>query len=140
MKTLLITKAVVETLAGVAFAALPSTFIYLLLGQSLDEPEAVAGVRMFGVAAFAIGLACWLARNDSSSPAARALTIALLFYDLAIITILLSARFEVGLSGLLLWPVVAIHVALAAFSVRCLRPGHVDPLSTNLPASPSFRA
>ena len=65
MKTLLITKAVVETLAGVAFAALPSTFIYLLLGQSLDEPEAVAGVRMFGVAAFAIGLACWLARWES---------------------------------------------------------------------------
>lgn len=135
MKTLLVAKALVEVLAGIAFVALPSTCIYLLLGQTLEEPEAIAGVRMFGVAAFAIGLACWLARTDSDSPAAKGLTVALLVYDLAVITILLSARFEVGLSGMLLWPVVAIHAALAAFSFNCLRPERVKPLSTSVPVN-----
>lgn len=140
MKTLLITKAVVESIVGFVFVVLPSTFIYLLLGQSLDEPEGIAGVRMFGAAILALGIACWLARTDSGSPAAKGLIVALLFYDLATITILLSARFEVGLSGLLLWPAVAGHLALAAFSVRCLRPGRVKTLSAKIPASPSFHA
>ena len=140
MKTLLITKAIVESIAGFAFAVLPSSCIYLVLGQSLDEPEAVVGVRMFGVAIFAIGLACWLARTDSGRPAAKGLIVALLFYDLAVITVLLSARFEVGLSGLFLWPVLALHSALAAFSVNCLRLGRVNTLSPKIPASPSFHA
>jgi len=135
MKMLLITKAIVEIGAGVAFVAFPSTFIFLFLGQSLDTPAAVAGVRMFGVAAFALGFACWLARTDSGSQAARALVTALLVYDLAFITILLLARFEMGLSGLLLWPVAAVHTALAVFSIHCLRQDRVKPLSTNLPAN-----
>ena len=125
MKTLLLVKTGVEVSAGLAFAAYPSRLMFILLGQALDAPAAIAAVRMFGAAIFALGLACWLARKDSGSPAAKALIMALLFYDAAFIGVLLASRFSRGLSGVGLWPVVILHSALAIYSLICLRQGLV---------------
>jgi hypothetical protein len=111
----------VEVGAGLAFVSAPSALFVILLGVPLDAPGGYA-FRMFGVAIFAMGLGCWLARNDSGSSAARALTISLLFYDVAFISVLLVARFSTGLSGVGLWPVVVLHTALAVSSLLCLRP------------------
>jgi hypothetical protein len=78
LKTLLIVKAAVEMLAGLAFVLAPNALFVVLLGVPLDV-TGVYAFRKFGAAIFAMGLACWLTRNDSGSPAASALTIALLF-------------------------------------------------------------
>jgi Kef-type K+ transport system membrane component KefB len=124
MKTLLVVKAPVEVLAGVAFTLFPSALFALLLGAPLDAPGAFA-FRMFGSAIFAIGLACWLVRDESESRTARGLIKATLFYDVAFVTILLAARLSAGLSGIAVWPVVMLHLGLAIFSLFCLRPGSV---------------
>ena len=124
MRTLILVKFVVEVLAGLAFLIFPSTLFFILLGVPLDRSGAYA-FRMFGGAIFAIGVACWLAREDSASTAARGLIAATAFYDFVFVAILLAARFVGGLSGLALWPTVVFHLGLAFSSLFCLRQGSV---------------
>jgi hypothetical protein len=120
MKTLLIVKAVVEIGAGLAFAFLPSWTMSILFGAQLDTAAGVLACRIIGAPIFTLGLACWLTRNDSRSPAATGLVMALLFYDIVFIVMLLIGRVSVG-SGIGLWPVVLLHSGLAICSVLCLR-------------------
>ena len=124
MRTLILVKFVVEVLAGLAFLIFPSTLFFILLGVPLDASGAYA-FRMFGGAIFAIGVACWLAREDSASTAARGLIAATAFYDFVFVAILLAARFVGGLSGIALWPTVVLHLGLAFSSLFCLRQGSV---------------
>lgn len=124
MKTLLFAKAAVEMLAGLAFALFPGALFLILLGVPLDASGAYA-FRMFGAAIFAIGLACWLAREDSASTAVRGLVTATAFYDFVFVALLLAARFVGGLSGIALWPTVVLHLGLAVSCLFCLRQGSV---------------
>ena len=124
MRTLLLVKFVVEVLAGLTFLIFPSTLFFILLGVPLDASGAYA-FRMFGGAIFAIGVACWLAREDSASTAARGLIAATAFYDFVFVAILLAARFVGGLSGLALWPTVVFHLGLAFSSLFCLSQGSI---------------
>lgn len=124
MKTLLFTRAMVEMLAGLAFALLPSALFLILLGVPLDASGSYA-FRMFGGAIFVIGLACWFAREDSASTAAKGLVTATAFYDFVFIAILLASRFVGGLSGIALWPTVVLHSGLAVSCLLCLRQGSV---------------
>lgn len=121
MKTLLIAKAAAEALTGLALVLLPSLLVFLLLGVSLDTPVGTVVVRMTGAALLTLGIACWLARNDSKSRAATGLIAALLFYDAAVVVIFLVARLAMGLSGIALWPVVVLHLGLGVWSLLCLR-------------------
>jgi riboflavin transporter FmnP len=120
MKTVLLVKAVVELLAGLAFALFPSRLFFILLGVPLDASGSYA-FRMFGGAIFAIGVACWLSREDSASTAARGLITATALYDFVFVAILLAARFAGGLSGIALWPTVVLHLGLAISCLFCLR-------------------
>ena len=124
VKALIFVKFAVEVLAGLAFLIFPSTLFLILLGVPLDGSGAYA-FRMFGAAILAIGIACWLAREDSASTAARGLVTATAFYDFVFVAILLAARFVGGLSGIGLWPTVIVHLGLAVSSVFCLRQGSV---------------
>jgi hypothetical protein len=121
LKTLLIAKAAAEALTGLALVLLPSLLVFLLLGASLDTPVGTVVVRMTGAALLTLGIACWLARNDSKSRAATGLIAALLFYDAAVVVIFLVARLAMGLSGIALWPVVVLHLGLGVWSLLCLR-------------------
>ena len=119
MKTLMLVKFAVEVLAGLAFALFPSSLFVILLGAPLDTRGAYA-FRMFGAAIFAIGVACWLAREDSASSAARGLVTATAINDIAFVALLLAARFLGGLSGIALWPTVVLHLGLALTCLFCL--------------------
>ena len=120
LKTLILVKFAVEVLAGLGFALFAGTLFVFLLGAPLPAAGLYA-FRMFGVAIFAMGIACWLTRDEPESTAARALITAMLLYDLAFVAILLAARFSAGLSGVGFWPTVAVHLGLAACSLLCLR-------------------
>jgi hypothetical protein len=111
----------VEALVGVALALFPSLLISLLLGSPLDAPAGIVVARMAGSALLALGIACWLARNNSESRVAAGLILALLFYDAAVVVIFLCARLGSGLGGIALWPAVALHSGLAVWSVLCLK-------------------
>ena len=122
MNTLYATTAAVELGAGLALLCLPSSAADLLLGAPLEAPAALAVARVGGVALLTLGLACWLARDDIHSPAARALVSAMVLYNLGVVFILGVAGFRPLPVRIVLWPAaVVLHLAMATWCVMSLR-------------------
>jgi len=116
-KALLSVTGALEMATALVMVAAPSVLVELLLGV---VPGTLAGVtvsRMAGVALLALSVACWLAREDAESRAARGLVAAMLLYNVAVVAILVLAWTSLGLIGIALWPVVLAHVGLAAWCV-----------------------
>ena len=122
-KNLLTVTALAEAPLGVTLIASPSFVTGLLLGASLDSPAALIVGRVAGAALLSLGVACWLARDDGPSHAARGLIAALLLYNGATIALLAYAGANVKLAGVLLWPAVGLHAVLAVWCIACLRRG-----------------
>jgi len=120
MKDFFTVSAAIELGAGVALLAFPSAAVKLLLGSPLDTPAAVALGRLAGAALLTLGIACWRARGDVQSRAARGLVIEMLIYNLAAVAVIVSVGLGGTLVGKLLWPAVALHVVMAIWCVRDL--------------------
>jgi hypothetical protein len=120
MKTLLVVTAVFEGVTGVVLMAWPAPPVFLLLGTALDTPGGQVVARVAGAALLALALACWLARIDPQSRAARGLVAALLLYNVAVIVVLVYACLGWNLSAIGLWPAVGLHAALALSCAVCL--------------------
>ena len=105
--------AVVEVGAGLALLGLPSVTASLLLGTPLEAPAAVSLARVGGAAIVALSIVCWLARRDVDSDASQGVIIALLFYNFAVAAVLALAGLDGH--GVLLWPAVVFHVAMATW-------------------------
>jgi hypothetical protein len=114
-KKLLIVTALVETATGLMLLVSPTLVVAFLLGASLDAPAALVVGRIAGAALLSLGVACWLAR-DGLSLALRGLIAAMLLYNCAAAAVLAHAGAVVGFVGVLLWPAVALHSALAVWS------------------------
>jgi hypothetical protein len=120
MKTLLTVTAVLEAGAGLGLAALPSAAVAVLLGSPLDTPNALVVGRVAGVALLALGAACWLARNDAGSPAARGVVGAMVVYNLGAVIVLATAGIRSQPVGVALWPVVILHAAMAVWCIAAV--------------------
>jgi len=77
--------------------------------------------RVAGAALLALGVACWLARGDTQSRAARGLVAAMLLYNVATVAVLAFVGIGFGLQGAALWPAVVLHAVMAVWCVACLR-------------------
>ena len=121
MSRLLKLTALIEAATGLALMVVPSVVVRLLLGSPLDTSAAVMLGRVAGVALFALGVACWLARDDAQSRAARGLVAAMLLYNVATVAVLAFAGIGFGLHGVALWPAVVLHAVMAVWCVACLR-------------------
>ena len=117
MKALHIVTAVIEAGTGLALLGFPSAVAVLLLGTRLELPAALTVARVAGAGLLALGLACWLARGDTQSPAARGLVRAMLLYNVAAVAVLAFAGIGFGLHGVVLWPAVVLHAGMAAWCV-----------------------
>jgi hypothetical protein len=121
VKPLLTITAALEAGTGIALAAAPSSVVLVLLGSPLDSPAGSVVARVLGAALFALGAACWVARDDASGPTAAGLITAMLLYHIAVVSLLGYARIGLGMPGVGLWPGVILHSALAVWCVACLR-------------------
>jgi hypothetical protein len=117
---LLIVTAFGEGGTGVLLLVWPSAPQALLLGVDQASPEAAFFARIAGAALLAIGVACWLARNDDGRPAQLGLLAGVLIYYVAAAAILAYAGLVLGMVGLALWPAVVLHAALAFWCIACL--------------------
>jgi hypothetical protein len=113
MKWVLIFAAVGEAGTGLALLIVPSLVGRLLLGEELTG-IAIPVARVAGIALVALGVA-W-----PGTPLAGMLT-----YSGAVTLYLAYLGFAGGLSGILLWPAVVLHVILTGLLIRA---------STNVPA------
>ena len=121
MNRLLKLTAIIEAAAGLALMVVPSVVVRLLLGSELDAPTAVMLGRVAGAALLALGVACWLARGDTQSRAARGLVAAMFLYNVATVAVLAFVGIGFGLQGVALWPAVVLHAVMAVWCVACLR-------------------
>jgi hypothetical protein len=107
MNRVLVLAAVSEAATGVALLMVPSLVGQLLFGEELTG-VAIPVARVAGIALIAFGVACW-----PGTPLVGMLT-----YNAAVTLYLASVGVAGGLSGLLLWPVVVLHVILTALLTR----------------------
>jgi hypothetical protein len=120
MKPLLTISAAIESATGLALLVAPSVPASVLLGSKLETTVGSTIARVAGAGLLALGIACWLGRDDAVG--ARTLVAAMLFYNTAAAAVLIHAGLGLGLSAIGLWPVVALHLALAIWCIACLRP------------------
>ena len=120
MKRFLTLTAIIEAATGLALIAVPGIVVRLLLGAEISGASIPLG-RVAGAALLALGVACWLARDDAQSRATRGLVVAMLMYNLVATAVLAFAGIGLGLHGVVLWPAVVLHAAMGAWCGACLR-------------------
>jgi hypothetical protein len=121
VKTLLTITAAIEAGAGIALLVSPSWVVLALLGSALDAPAISVIGRVLGAALLSLGLACWLARDDTQTRAATGLVAAMLLYNAIVIALLCYSRLSLGMAGVALLPGVILHAALSVWCVVALR-------------------
>ncbi len=107
MKWGLIFAAVAEAATGLALMIVPSVVGQLLLGEELTG-IAVPIARVAGIALIALGIACWPGPPQ----------VGMLIYSAVITLFLAYLGFVRGLTGVFLWPAVALHGVLSILLVR----------------------
>ena len=68
-KQLLSVTGAAETATGLVLAVAPSLLVELLLGSVSGTDAGITVSRVAGVAILALGVACWLARQDAAGRA-----------------------------------------------------------------------
>ena len=121
MKTLLALTVLFEAATALGLLASPPFFANLVFAAPLDAPAAQVLGRVTGAALLALAAACWFAREDTASPVARGVVLAMLIYNVAATAALAYAGAALHLVGPLLWPAVVAHVALGAWCVASVR-------------------
>lgn len=119
LKLLLTISGGLETLAGLAALISPAAVILLLLGSPADTPALVVA-RLFGAAAFALGLACLKARDDVGASAGVAVSIGITAYNVLAAVVLVWAAAGLSLGGHLLWAAGIGHAVLGALFLSTL--------------------
>jgi hypothetical protein len=96
-----------EAATGIALLLVPALVGRRLLGEELTG-AAIPVARVTGMALIALGIACW-----PGPPLAGMLT-----YSAVVTLYLGSVGLAGGLTGILLWPAVALHAILTALLGR----------------------
>ncbi len=123
MNRVLTLAAVAETMTGIALLMVPSLVALLLLGEGLTG-VAVEVARVTGVALIGLGLACW-----PGPPLLGILT-----YSAGITLYLAYVGIVDSFAGVLLWPVVGLHLIMTAFLIQA-QPKAPDPKSIRKPST-----
>jgi hypothetical protein len=76
-----------------------------------------------------LGVACWLARSDTHSRAARGLVAAMVLYNFGVALILGAAGMRPEPAGVALWPAVALHAAMTVWCIVSLLSGKPEETS-----------
>ena len=115
--------AIVEISTGLAFLAAPILVVGLLLGSGLG-PTGVAVARVLGIGLLSLGVAGWESPGQDIRLAPRA---GLCIYNVGAAVVLVIFGTYGGMSGILLWPAVALHALIGVMMLRVI----VTATSTN---------
>jgi hypothetical protein len=116
-ESLLAVTAILEVGAGVALLTVPALVLELVVGAA-ESHTGTAMARLAGAAIVSLGAACWWARRDSGSHAARGLVGGLLTYNATVVALVLSG--SLGAPNPMLWAAVVVHGVMALWCIRSL--------------------
>lgn len=120
MKKLLVVTAAIEAGASVALLRFPSVTVRLLLGSTSNMQPSTALVRVVGAILLALGIACWLASRSPLKPCARRMVMGMMAYNPCAALALGVVGMRAPSVGILLWPAVVLHAAMAGWCIVCL--------------------
>jgi hypothetical protein len=112
--------AAVEIATGLALMIVPGVVATLLLGVDL-APVAMVLARCFGIAMLTLGMACWPGGRQAAPPVST--WGAMLTYNALIALYLAYLGGVAHLQGMLLWPAVGLHTAVALLLIGTMRGG-----------------
>src|SRR5205085_2706449 len=114
---------------GLPQSSIPIALLFFNVGVEIGQLMFVAAV----LTAVAVGWraaqrlrlleATWLVRNDEPNGAVPGLGSAMLLYNSVALAVLASAAAGSRLVGILTWPAIALHAALAIWCIESLRSG-----------------
>ena len=120
-KLLLLITALVEAATGLCLLILPAMLFAVLLGLERATVDTIFIGRIAGAALLAIGIASWMARSGTPTPAQLGLLTGIFVYNTTTSMLLAFAGAVLKMVGILLWPAVALHAILAVWCFSCLR-------------------
>ena len=112
--------ALIEILTGLALLAAPALVARLLLATDISMPVEFTLARVAGSGILALGIACWIARNDQISRAAMALLSGMLVYNISVL-ITLAYFGIISETTVALIAALIAHFFLAAGCILSLR-------------------
>jgi hypothetical protein len=115
-KTLFTVTALIEVLTGIGLILAPALLVRILLGSEISTETEFTICRVGGSAIIALGITCWLARNDNKSGAAKALTFGMLIYNTMVFATLAYSGM-VSKTTIALVAALIVHLVLG---VACL--------------------
>jgi len=119
-RPLFIATALIEAGAGAALIVSPAWTVSILIGGRFDTAaDSIVG-RVAGAALLALAVVSWLARNEDYGNAATGIVSGLLLYNAGAGAVLAYEGIGLRLSGIGLWPAVALHVAMAVWCLAVL--------------------
>jgi len=121
LSPILYVTALVEGPTGLLLLVWPALVFALLFGWHLPAPETLVMGRIASTGVLSIGIASWVARADARAPAQLGVLAGVLTYNALGAAVLVFAGTVLSMAGVALWPAVAYHVALAAWSLAGLR-------------------
>ncbi len=115
MTKLLTVDAVIEMAGGLLMVVFPSFLWKIVLGTTLSTLVELTLSRIAGVAVVALATSWWLARNDEQSHTLRGVVGGMVVFNAGVAIVLADAGIVLGLSTILLWPFILIHLAMAVW-------------------------
>ena len=104
-----------------ALMSVPALVIWLVLAVRDPSPEALVIGRIGSAALLAIGVVCWLARDDRDTVAQRALVFGAFVYNLGACAVFVYAGVILSMAGVALWPAVVLHAVMTIWCAANLR-------------------
>ncbi len=111
MNKILMFAALAEAGTGVILLAYPPIIVQLLFGADIVGAGVIMS-RLAGIALMGLGVACW-----PGLP-----LVGMLVYSVVVTLYLVCVGLAGGLTGILLWPAVALHVVVTALLIRARCP------------------
>jgi hypothetical protein len=128
----------IELVTGLTLLIIPGVVIRALIGADEGTASTIVG-RVLGGALIGLGIAGASARGRTPE---RPIVLAYVVYNVSTATVLAAASVAGTASGILLWPVVAVHALLALVLLgglllkrRHVRPAGDTPLESQIHSS-----
>ena len=119
---LLIGSALVELGGGLLIILFPSFMLQLLFGVPSNSLADMVG-QVAGIALVALGIACWIARDDAGGPARLGTVRAITVYNGSVGLLLIVFGLTGRAFGIVLWLFAILHVVEAVlFAFTLARP------------------
>jgi len=118
MKLLLKSTSIIEGLTGLALVLIPNVLTQLLLNIPINEVSGIIISMIAGSALIAIAIVCWLVSENNN---ALALVKGLMFYNIAVVGIVLYSSIHFSVNSPVFFAIAGFHFVYGTWCLIVVR-------------------